>query len=112
MPGYILDVVQIHARAMNLVRRALGGERLTPVQATLVAAIGDERLPTGMLMELGYFQGSQPRYNISILEEAGYVKRTRAAGDKRMVIVSLTPKGLDLCIRLRRALTIKEAEAT
>lgn len=44
-------------------------------------------------------------YQIDVLEEDGYVARSRHASDRRVVLVGLTPKGDALCERILPART-------
>jgi DNA-binding MarR family transcriptional regulator len=89
----------------------IGDASVSPSQALLIMNLGNDAVKAGNLRRLGYYTGTNASYNLNALEETGYLRRSNVKGDRRQKLVSLTDKGLDLCIRLRRKLSVKEREA-
>jgi DNA-binding MarR family transcriptional regulator len=75
-----LDLTQLierlHRRYLDVVRVELdriGCRDLTPVQAVLLANVGDDDIVIKELVERGYYQGSNVTYNMKKLVDGGYI---------------------------------------
>jgi DNA-binding MarR family transcriptional regulator len=92
-------------------RRALAGDGITPSQGLMVMALGTDTVLVSNIIHDGYYDGTNASYNLNVLEKNGLIMRSSVKGDRRKRLVSLTAEGLDLCIRLRRKLAVKQMEA-
>ena len=111
IPDHVMDARARHAAMMDQLRRALAGDGITASQGLMIMTLGMDTVLAGSIVQDGYYDGTNASYNLNVLEVAGLVKRTSVKGDRRKRLVSLTTAGLELCIRLRRDLAIKEREA-
>lgn len=111
MPDHIVDARARHARMLDQLRRALADDGITPSQCLMIMALGTDRILTKSIVHDGYYDGTNASYNLNVLENAGLINRSGVKGDRRKRLVSLTPKGLEICIRLRRKLAVREREA-
>jgi len=114
-PGIDLSqmIERLHRRYLDVVRVELdrmGCRDLTPVQAVLLANMGDDEVVMKELIERGYYQGSNVSYNMKKLVEGGYIDQARSQHDKRSVRVRLTDKSKAVCDRLR-AMKVLEVTA-
>jgi DNA-binding MarR family transcriptional regulator len=105
-------IERLHRRYLDVVRVELdriGCRDLTPVQAVLLANVGDDDIVIKELVERGYYQGSNVSYNMKKLVDGGYMKQERSSHDKRSMRIRLTPKSKEICERVRemQALTAK-----
>ena len=112
-----LDLTQLierlHRRYLDVVRvelERIGCRDLTPVQAVLLANVGDDDIVIKELVERGYYQGSNVSYNMKKLVDGGYIRQERSPHDRRSVRIRLTPKSQEICARVRAmdALNAKE----
>lgn len=87
---HYLDVLRVELSSLNIID-------INPVQALLLANIGDENVVMRDLKDRGYYQGTNVSYNIKSLTTAGYLKQERSRQDKRAVRLVLTDKGMRLC---------------
>ena len=97
-------IERLHRRYLDVVRvelDRLGCRDLTPVQAVLLANVGDDEIVMKELIERGYYQGSNVSYNMKKLVEGGYIEQARSQHDKRSVRVRLTEKSKAICDRIR-----------
>ena len=97
-------IERLHRRYLDVVRVELdrmGCRDLTPVQAVLLANVGDDDIVIKELVERGYYQGSNVTYNMKKLVDGGYIKQERSPHDKRSVRIRLTPKSKEICDRVR-----------
>jgi DNA-binding MarR family transcriptional regulator len=97
-------IERLHRRYLDVIRVELdriGCRDLTPVQAVLLANVGDDDIVIKELVERGYYQGSNVSYNMKKLVDGGYIKQERSSHDKRSVRISLTPKSKEVCDRVR-----------
>lgn len=106
MPEHIVEIQARHCRLMEQIKRAVGNEGTTPSQAIMIMFIGDNIVKAGDIIRNGYYHGTNASYNLRMLEKSGYIERKENNGDRRQSLISLSPKGMDLCIRLRRSLAI------
>lgn len=103
-----LDLTQLierlHRRYLDVVRvelERIGCRDLTPVQAVLLANVGDDDIVIKELVERGYYQGSNVSYNMKKLVDGGYIRQERSPHDRRSVRIRLTPKSQEICARVR-----------
>ena len=88
-------------RRTNLAMRPLG---LTGPQADALTVIGQAGpLALKELGELLIAEAGHPSRLVDRLVEAGLVERRPADDDRRRIVLSLTPKGRRLDVRVRRA---------
>jgi len=89
-------IERMHRRFLDVVRGELdrhGVEDISPVQAMMLANIGDEEIAVRDLIERGYYLGSNASYNLKQLVDGGYVERRAAARDRRAARLTLSEKG-------------------
>ena len=84
-----LDVLQNELRLMDV-------KDITNVQCTILYNIGEDEINVSSLTDKGYYQGSNVSYNLRKMVENGYVLQQQAVTDKRVTLISLTGKGMDL----------------
>lgn len=97
-------IERLHRHFLDVLRaelRRLGIEDINAVQALLLANIGEEDVVIRDLKDRGYYHGSNVSYNIKKLTEMDYIHQERDAHDRRAVRLRLSPKGLELCERIR-----------
>lgn len=111
MPDHILDTRARHATMIDQLRRALVDDSITASQGLMIMMLGNDTVLASSIVPDGYYGGTNASYNLNVLENAGFIKRSSVKGDRRKRMVSLTSKGLELCVRLRRNLAVKEREA-
>ena len=73
-------IERMHRRFLDVVRIELtrqGINDISPVQAMMLANIGDEEISVRDLIERGYYLGSNASYNLKHLVEGGYVTGRR-----------------------------------
>jgi DNA-binding MarR family transcriptional regulator len=105
-------IERLHRRYLDVVRIELdrmGCRDLTPVQAVLLANVGEDEVVMKELIERGYYQGSNVSYNMKKLVEGGYIEQARSQHDKRSVRVRLTEKSKAVCERIRKMKALEEA---
>jgi DNA-binding MarR family transcriptional regulator len=105
-------IERLHRRYLDVVRvelDRLGCRDLTPVQAVLLANVGDDEIVMKELIERGYYQGSNVSYNMKKLVEGGYIEQARSQHDKRSVRVRLTEKSRAICDRIRAMKALDDA---
>lgn len=106
-------IERLHRRYLDVVRIELdrmGCRDLTPVQAVLLANVGEDEVVMKELIERGYYQGSNVSYNMKKLVEGGYIEQARSQHDKRSVRVRLTDKSKAVRDRIR-GMKVLEASA-
>ena len=97
-------IERLHRRFLDVIRaelNRLGIKDLNPVQALLLANIGDEEIVIRDLIDRGYYQGSNVSYNMKKLVEGGYIDQSRSPHDKRSVRIKLTAKATEMCAKIR-----------
>ena len=90
---------RLHRRYLDVVQCILserGIDDVNPVQALMVADIGDGDVALRELIDRGYYLANAATYNIRKLAELGYVEQGRSARDRRVGKVKLTSKGMAL----------------
>jgi DNA-binding MarR family transcriptional regulator len=99
-------IERMHRRFLDVVRMELtriGINDISPVQAMMLANIGDGEISVRDLIERGYYLGSNASYNLKNLVEGGYVDRQASERDRRAARLKLSAKGktiLDTLMKL------------
>jgi DNA-binding MarR family transcriptional regulator len=86
----------MHRRFLDVVRVELtrhGFQDVSPVQAMMLANIGEEDMSVRDLIERGYYLGSNASYNLKSLVDGGYVERQTATHDRRSARLKISAKG-------------------
>jgi len=89
-------IERMHRRFLDVVRVELvrlGIEDISPVQAMMLANIGDEEISVRDLIERGYYLGSNASYNLKQLVDGGYVERRASSRDRRAAQLKVSAKG-------------------
>ena len=89
-------IERMHRRYLDVMRielTRLGINDISPVQAMMLANIGDGEISVRDLIERGYYLGSNASYNLKNLVEGGYVDRQASARDRRAARLKLSAKG-------------------
>jgi DNA-binding MarR family transcriptional regulator len=89
-------IERMHRRFLDVVRVELtraGIHDVSPVQAMMLANIGDEDISVRDLIERGYYLGSNASYNLKNLVDGGYVERQTATRDRRSARLKVSAKG-------------------
>src|ERR1700744_1184255 len=92
-------IERMHRRFLDVVRIELsrqGVNDISPVQAMMLANIGDEEISVRDLIERGYYLGSNASYNLKNLVDGGYVERQTSARDRRSARLKLSQKGREI----------------
>ena len=96
----------LHRRYLDVIQVVLSEHQIddvNPVQALLIADIGDGEVALRDLIERGNHLANAATYNIRKLVELGYVEQGRAVRDRRVGKVKLTGTGLALRHQLLEA---------
>jgi DNA-binding MarR family transcriptional regulator len=97
---------------LHVLAGALGGLQLTSAEINVLANLADGRSRT--VSELGAAVGSRPTTLTSVLdrlERRGHVTRAGRPGDRRVVVIGLTPAGRRAAATVRQAVTDLERRA-
>lgn len=97
-------IERLHRRFLDVLRAELtrqGIKDINAVQALLLANIGEEEVVIRDLIERGYYLGSNVSYNIKKLVESEFLEQQRSEHDRRSVRIKLTPKALDLVVKIK-----------
>jgi DNA-binding MarR family transcriptional regulator len=89
-------IERMHRRFLDVVRIELtrhGINDISPVQAMMLANIGDEEISVRDLIERGYYLGSNASYNLKNLVDGGYVDRQASERDRRAARLKVSSKG-------------------
>jgi DNA-binding MarR family transcriptional regulator len=89
-------IERMHRRFLDVVRIELGHQNIndiSPVQAMMLASIGDEEISVRDLIERGYYLGSNASYNLKHLVDGGYVDRQTSTRDRRSARLKVSAKG-------------------
>ena len=100
-PGYLVRV--INQMSMAGLEQALAGEGITATQWMAMVSLHFHFADTcaELARSLSHDKGAMTRL-IDTLEERGWVERMRAADDRRVIRLALTPEGYDVAMRGRR----------
>jgi DNA-binding MarR family transcriptional regulator len=96
-------IERLHRQFLELVRYELdrlGVVDINNVQSLILYNIGDQQLTVGELTARGCYLGSNVTYNLNKLRENDYVLEQVSPRDRRVVRISLSPKGRELCDQL------------
>src|SRR6201992_3413367 len=89
-------IERMHRRFLDVVRIELAHQNIqdiSPVQAMMLASIGEEEISGRDLIERGYYLGSNASYNLKNLVDGGYVDRQTSARDRRSARLKVSVKG-------------------
>lgn len=89
-------IERMHRRFLDVVRIELtraGFQDVSPVQAMMLANIGEEEMSVRDLIERGYYLGSNASYNLKNLVDGGYVERQTSSRDRRSALLKISAKG-------------------
>jgi DNA-binding MarR family transcriptional regulator len=92
-------IERMHRRFLDVVRIELsrqGVNDISPVQAMMLANIGDEEISVRDLIERGYYLGSNASYNLKNLVDGGYIDRQASERDRRAARLKLSAKGKNI----------------
>jgi DNA-binding MarR family transcriptional regulator len=112
-------IERMHRRFLDVLRVELarrGINDISPVQAMMLASLGEEEISVRDLIERGYYLGSNASYNLKNLVDGGYVERQTSARDRRSAQLRVSAKGrtiLDALTALNNRMAeplLKEAE--
>ena len=101
----------VHA-TMHMLATELADLNLTASEINALANLGDARSPT--VSELAAATGNRPTTLTSVLdrlERRGHIARGARPGDRRAVLVQLTPSGRQAAATIRQAITDLERRA-
>ncbi len=114
-------IERMHRRFLDVLRIELtrhGINDISPVQAMMLANIGEEEISVRDLIERGYYLGSNASYNLKNLVDGGYVDRPASERDRRAARLKVSPKGKTILealgklnIQMADPLLKQEAEA-
>jgi DNA-binding MarR family transcriptional regulator len=105
--------MSIQKEYLDLLReidKAAGDPDVSAQQALLIANLGDEHLSGTQIMKKRYYAGTNANYNLNRLEKTGHIIRSTNRFDRRIVTISLTPKGREVAFRVRAALAERVRE--
>ena len=103
-------IERMHRRFLDVVRVELtrhGFHDVSPVQAMMLANIGEEDMSVRDLIERGYYLGSNASYNLKNLVDGGYVERQTSVRDRRSARLKVSGKGkaiLDVISKLNASM--------
>lgn len=92
-------IERMHRRFLDVVRNELnrqGINNISPVQAMMLANIGNEEISVRDLVDRGYYLGSNASYNLKNLVDGGYVDRQTSSRDRRSALLKVTVKGKNI----------------
>ena len=105
-------IERMHRRFLDILRVELtrkGIRDISPVQAMMLANIGDEDITVRDLIERGYYLGSNASYNLKSLIDGGYVERQTSERDRRSAQIKVSAKG-SVILETLAALNAQTAE--
>lgn len=89
-------IERMHRNFLDVLRNELnrqGIHDISPVQAMMLANIGNEEISVRDLIDRGYYLGSNASYNLKSLLDGGYVDRQTSERDRRSALLKTTNKG-------------------
>lgn len=102
-------IERMHRRFLDVVRNELnrqGINDISPVQAMMLANIGNEEISVRDLVDRGYYLGSNASYNLKSLVDGGYVDRQTSERDRRSAMLKATSKGKAMLEAIARLNTL------
>ena len=101
----ILAVFQtLKAKTARLLDPVVQAEGLTPLQACVLFHLCRQDAAVGDISEVAVMGQANASALCKKLEREGYLTRTRRCPDRRVVTLSLTPKGREAMVRIQRKL--------
>ena len=101
----ILTMFQtLKAKTARLLDHVVQAEGLTPLQACVLYHLYQQDAAVGDISDLAVIGQANASSLCKKLEREGFLTRTRQASDRRVVILSLTPKGREAAERLQARL--------
>ena len=94
----------LKAKTSRLLDPVVQSENLTLLQACVLAHLYRQDAAVGDISELAVMDQANASSLCKKLEREGFLTRTRRAEDRRVVILSLTPKGREAAERLQARL--------
>ena len=98
-------IERLHRRFLDVLRAELdhlGIDDINASQSLILVNIDRDEVTVRDLIKRGYYLGSNASYNIKKLVESGYLEQERSPHDRRSVRIRLSPKGLELCAKVRK----------
>ena len=101
----LLTVFQtLKTKTARLLEPIVQAEGLTPLQASVLLQLVQKDAAVGDISEVTCMGQANASSLCKKLEREGFLTRTRQASDRRVVILSLTPKGREAAERLQARL--------
>lgn len=101
----ILTMFQtLKAKTARLLDHVVQAEGLTPLQACVLYHLYQQDAAVGDISDLAVIGQANASSLCKKLEQEGFLTRTRRASDRRVVILSLTPRGRETVERLQARL--------
>ncbi|MCI8915942.1 MAG: winged helix DNA-binding protein [Oscillospiraceae bacterium] len=94
----------LKAKTSRLLDPVVQSEGLTLLQACVLAHLSQQDAAVGDISDLAVMDQANASSLCKKLEREGFLTRTRRAEDRRVVILSLTPKGREAAERLQQRL--------
>ena len=94
----------LKAKTSRLLDPVVQSENLTPLQACVLYHLYQQDAAVGDISDLAVIGQANASSLCKKLEREGFLTRTRRAEDRRVVILSLTPKGREAAERLQARL--------
>lgn len=101
-------IERMHRRFLDVLRINLqraGVTEINAVQCLMLSNIGEQEINARLLMDRGYYLGSNASYNIKRLVETGYLEQRQAEHDRRSTLLRVSAKGRAICDRMSAAET-------
>ena len=92
---------------LDIVKQELDASKYTDItapQALVLLNMNENVVTIGEVITRGYYIGTNASYSIRRLIQAGYIASEKSDYDKRNTYLKLTPKGLNLCSQIEKAL--------
>lgn len=83
---------------------------ITPAQVMILFHIEDHTLKVTDILSHHFYFASNPAYNLKKMAENGYIQTASSPEDKRLLLISLTPKGKTLHTELQRFFSYQIAQ--
>ena len=98
------DLQTLKAKTSRLLDPVVQSEGLTLLQACVLGHLYQQDAAVGDISGLAVIDQANASSLCKKLEQEGYLTRTRRASDRRVVILSLTPRGRETVERLQARL--------
>lgn len=100
-------VERLHRLFLEVIKSELDNlkvEDINNVQALVLYNLGAEQISIGELTARGCYLGSNVSYNLKKMVANGYLEQVTSKHDRRSYTIKASPKGLDLCNEIDKAL--------